>query len=231
MRILIINTKEYSIPGDWNELSKENLLNVCRIMLLDVDNNYKRILLFGYFTGMPYKQIYKLNKNTYAEIFSIFDYLFHQSRLTKNHFPEIGKMALKGPESGLTNFTFEQYFSQSESYYQMCLADANPENLDNLIFVMYNYKGNPDNNKELSALPENQKLAIFFFYQGSTNFIKHKFRDVFMANGAQKKQDGLEFARLVNCMNKGDVAKNELIKNTNLYEALIHLQLILSDGH
>jgi len=229
MRKLTVNEKEYLIPGEWNELKFLDLLEVCRIMLLPLDESYKRVMLLGYFSEIKYKELKHWSAVAFAETLSIFDYLFKESRLTKNPFPAIGKM--KGPEPGLTNFTFEQYFSESESYYYLTVKNGNGSDLDKLINVMYNYKGNANNEGNLLALSEVEKLAIFYYYQGCTGFIKFKFPEVFKKSGSDTKIDGLEFTRLVNSLNQGDMSKNEALKDTNLYEALIHLTSIISNSN
>lgn len=222
MRLFTVNEKEYSIPADWNELSKADLLEICRIMLLPLDEKYKRILIFGHFTGIPFVKMQNYEVLVLLEILSVLDYLFQESRLTKNHFGRMDKLV--GPEPGLTNFTFEQYFSDSEAYYTLCRTNKESDNLIKLINCMYNYK--QDIHPDLLKLSEVEKLAIFFYYEGCSAFIKFKFRAIFKSDGI-KSSDGLEFARFVNKLNKGDLSKNEQIKNTNLYEALTYLQSLI----
>jgi hypothetical protein len=218
-----INGKEYPLKSKWNELSKEDLLEICRIQLLDLDEPYKRLMIFKYLMGVDFQVIETLNPLALPEIMGLLNYLFKESHLTINHFPEIGTM--KGPEPGLTNFTFEQFFGYSEAYYYLVLKGASP---DDLINTMYNYNGNDENKNQLIGLSAPEKLAIFFYYQGCTSFIKLKFKSVF-SSAENKTPDGLEFTRLVNQLNNNDISRNEQIKSTNLYEALVHLQTII-DG-
>lgn len=224
MRLLKIDDKEYSIPGAWNELSKDQLLEVCRIMLLPLDENYKKIMLVGYFTGINFKLFSILPVDALPDIVGTVNYLFLPSRLTINNLPEIFGMI--GPEHALTNLTFEQFFNEAESYYYLSCKNKDGKNLDKLINTLYNYKGSAENESKLIGLFQAEKLAIFLFYEGCSNFIKNKFREVFK-NGESKKPDGLEFTRLINSLNNNDISRNEQIKNTNLYEALIHLQTII----
>lgn len=228
MKILSVENKDYKIPSSWNELSKKDLLEICNILLLPVDNNYKRCLILSYFTDISYNAMLKWDENSFPEVFKIFDYLFKDSRLTINYFNNIGKM--KGPEPGLSNFTFEQYFAESEAYYYLIKKNGSDNDLDSLINCMYNYNGTDENKRLLKNLKESEKLAIFFFYEGSSAFIKLKFKEIFSTSKTQNKTDGLDFIRLVNSINKGDLSKNILIKNSNLYEALTYLQNLINDG-
>jgi len=225
MKTLTVENKNFKLPSEWNELILTDLMEVCRVMLLPLDEKYKRMMLVGHFTDISYKAIRKWDENAIPEVLSTFDYIFTESRLTKNPFPEIGKM--KGPAPGLSNFTFTQYFSESEPYYYLICKNKNDNDLDSLINIMYNFNGNDENKGILKALPEVEKLAIFYYYEGSSAFVKHRFRDVFKGDDKAKKPDGLEFTRLINSMNQGDLSKNEQIKKTNLYEALIFMQNLI----
>lgn len=228
MKVLSINSTDYSIPSTWNELSKEQLLEMCHVILLPLDEKYKRLMMLGYFTNLSFKFLRTLPEETLPEILSIFDFLFKESRLTINHFAKLGNMV--GPEPGLTNFTFEQFFGESEAYYYLVCTQASDDDLNNLINCMYNYRGSAENTNIIKKLSNQDKLAIFFFYQGSSAFIKHKFKDVFKSGSDKTKPDGLEFTRLVNKINQGDLSKNEAIKKSNLYEALTYLQNLIIDG-
>jgi hypothetical protein len=228
-----INNKDYPIPSKWNELSKADLLEICRIQLLDLDESYKRLMILKHFIGLAYTEIETLDPLALPEILELFNYLFKESHLTINHIGNIAEML--SPEPGLTTFTFEQYFNQSEAYYYLVLKGSETKSnsdfselsdLDMLINTLYNYNGPKENHKAIVSIPEAEKLAIFYFYQGCTAFIKYKFHAVFKS-AESKAPDGLEFVRLVNSMNDGDISRNEKIKSTNLYEALTYLQTIL----
>jgi hypothetical protein len=222
MRIITIENKDYKIPGKWNELDRDQLLEVCRVLLLHLDKDYKKEMLFSYFTGLSYEKMRELGPTDLYYCLDVLDYLFRESKLSVNLLPEIEGM--KGPDSGLTNFTFGQYFGESEAYYQLVANNKSQDALDSLINTMYNYNGGHENNIVLKKLPEPTKLAIFFFYQGCSNFIRFKFGMLFKTVTGAGKADGLEFARLVNSLNGGDISKNGQIKDTNLYEALTFLQ-------
>jgi len=224
---LEINNNKYPLKSKWSELSKEDLLEICRIQLLPLDESYKRLMIFTYLTDIDYKKLQEIKPEALSEILELLNYLFKESRLLVNPFPEIGKM--KGPEPGLTNFTFEQFLGQSEPYYTLCLQNGKDEDMDNLIRVMYNYAGDEENNELLKSLYPAHKLAIYYYYQGCSAFIKLKFKSVFTSPSKNEKPDGLEFTRLVNQLNNNDISKNEKIKSTNLYEALTYLQTII-DG-
>lgn len=218
MKTIIFKNKEYPVKSSWNELSKDELLEICRIMLLPVSQNYQRLLILGFLTGISFKimQAYAQEFSS-AEVISITDYLFQPSKLTINHFPYIGSM--QGPSPGLQEFTFEQFFNDSESH-SLLAAKGNAESVDKLINCMYNYNGPESNFDTIKKLDEPTKLAIVLYYHGCSNFIKHKFKPVFDSGEKTAKTDGLEFVRLVNMLNQDDISKNEKIKRTNLYEAL-----------
>lgn len=220
MKTLGFEGNKYEIPSAWNDISTEqDLLELCRILLLPLDTKYKRFLIIGHFTGITFKQMNKISPTAITEILSVVDFVFLPSRLTINLLPEL--YGMKGPENGLTNFTFEQFFGFTEPYMYK-ISQGSTNDLDNLIGIMYNYNNNTDNTIIISRLTPSQKLAIYLFYQGCSNFIKNKFKHVF-ENSSGTAPDGLEFIRLVNKLNQGDISKNEKIKQTNIYEALSFL--------
>jgi hypothetical protein len=159
------------------------------------------------------------------EVMGIIDYLFQPSRLTINHFKDLN--GIKGPDDALTDFTLEQFLGHCEPYCYI-FSCGNNAALDMLIGGMYNFSGDEQVKQQLSSLDEPTKLAIFLFYNGCSNFIKNKFKNVF-GGKTEIKPDGLEFARLINSLNMGDISRNEQIKSTNLYEALIFMDKILSE--
>lgn len=228
MRTLSIDKKEYSIPGKWNELGKEDLLEYCRIQLTGMDEVYQRLMLLKYFTQLSFKEIEALPNETLPDILEIFDYLYQESKLTINHFKEIN--FLKGPDDALTDLTFEQYFGEAEQYSYMFIVYKNSDYLLKLIEVLYNFEKDETKSKAIKKLDEQVKLAIFLFYQGSSNFIKKKFSSIFSKTESIEQSDGLEFLRMVNNLNHGDISKNEAIKKTNLYEALTHLEKLIKES-
>jgi len=225
MRRLDIDDKVFLIPSKWNELSKEDLLEFCRIILLETTDKYRRFILLKHFTGLSYKRMHALPADSLPFIMSIFDYLFEESRLTINPMGDI--LGMKSPEPALTNFTFEQFLGYTEPY-AYSIAMGKWLDVDDLINAMYNFNGPDDKKQEIEQLSDIEKLAIFYFYNGCSNFIKQKFPLVFL--GGEKRKtvpDGLEFSRLVNSLNLGDVSKNISIKQNNLYETLEFLTSII----
>ena len=225
MKKLEINDKLYLLPSKWNELTKENLLEFCRIQLLDTKNSYRKFLLLNHFTGIPFKKMIILPKESLPAIFRIFDFLFEPSQLTINLMGDI--FGLKSPDPALTNFTFEQFLGHTEPY-AYSIAMGKWLDVDDLINAMYNFNGPGENHKKIETLTDVDKLAIYYFYMGCSNFIKHRFPLVFSGKEEKKtKPDGLEFARLVNSLNLGDVSKNANIKQNNLYESLQFLTSVI----
>ena len=220
MRKLEINGTIFPIPGKWNELSKEDLLEHCRLQLTGTDESYQRLILLQYFTKLKFKEIEALPPETLPEILAIFDFLYNESKLTVNHFKEIN--LLKGPDDALTDLTFEQFFGQAEQYNWLIFKYKQDNYLKNLIEVLYNWEKDKTKSKAIADLNEETKLAILLFYQGSSLYIKKKFSSIFNTAGSKTDEpdDGLSFLRMVNALNNGDVSKNEKIKKTNLYEAL-----------
>lgn len=226
MRILEINNILYKIPSKWSELTKKDLLEVCKIMLKPCHKKYQKFLLLKHFTGLNYSDMKRVPAEALPDVIALVEFLFQEPRLTKNHFPEL--KGLKGPDDGLTNFTFEQFLGQAEQY-NYSIAQGNYHHIDDLINVMYNYNGSDKDFEKLKKLPEEIKLAVYIFYQGCSWFIKKKFKAAFSGGTESKAQpDGLEFVRLVNSLNLNDVSKNEAIKQTNLYEALTYLTTLIN---
>jgi len=225
MTRLEINETLYLLPSKWNELTREQLLEFCRIQLLETTEDYRKFLMLSHLTGLKFKQLEAIPGGALPRVMSCLNFLFQDIWLTINLFGDIG--AMKSPEPALTNFTFAQFLGETEPYFYS-IQTGKWNDVDNLINSMYNFNGPAENKKIISAMTDAEKLAIMTFYNGCSNFIKKKFPAVFTKSETKTKPDGLEFVRLVNSLNLNDVSKNEAIKNSNLYEALTFLQGIIN---
>jgi len=228
MTRLEIDDTLHLIPNKWNELTKQDLLEFCRIQFLDTSEDYKKFLMLQHFTKLPFKKIEAIPGNSLPCVVSIVNYLFGESWLTINLIGDV--VGLKSPDPALTNFTFEQFLGQSEPYLYS-ISKGNSYDIDNLINTLYNYNGPDENKEKLKEISEAEKLGIILFYQGCSNFIKKRFPAVFTKSETKSKPDGLEFARLVNSLNLGDVSKNKNIKQNNLYESLEFLTQLINKNH
>jgi hypothetical protein len=225
MRKLEINNKTYLLPGKWNELSKDDLLKFCKINLMQINERIMRFVMLKYFTGLKWNTILTIPAKCLPDVLGIFDYLFEQSQLTINVIGDL--FGMKSPEPALQDFTFEQFLGQAEPYaYSIAMGKWN--DIDHLLNTLYNYNGTEKNSEKLKKLKEHEKLAIYYFYMGCSNFIKRKFPFIFSGSSDKKtKPDGLEFTRLVNSLNLGDVSRNNQIKENNLYESLQFLTTLI----
>jgi len=218
MTKLEINDKLHLLPSKWNELTREQLLEFCRVQLLETTEDYRKILMLKHFTGLDYDKLMEIPGGDLPRVLSRISFLFHEVQLTTNLLGDIEGMP--SPEPALTNFTFEQFLGYTEPYhYSIQVGKWN--DVDNLLNCMYNFNGPEANFKKIKALSEVEKLAVYYFYCGCSNFIHKKFKNVFTSSPEKRsKPDGMEFIRLVNSLNLGDVSKNSSIKTNNLYESL-----------
>ncbi|MEI7594510.1 MAG: hypothetical protein WCK02_02095 [Bacteroidota bacterium] len=170
--------------------------------------------------------------------------------LSNNRTTPISVLDIKGikyysPSDSLTNITLHEYIF-AETYYHKYAITGKVEYLDMLIATLYRPKSRecktflcdirePFNDfiiskraKEINRLNFNIKIAIKWFYEGSCSYIQTKFPEVFKPAPLGKKQDVFEgFMKLVNVLANNDLTKNELVRNANLYEALITLNELM----
>jgi len=241
MHTLTIFDKQFQVPGKWNELSKPQLLKIAELFSKKLKKEAFEILLISYFTGIKIENLNVIS-NSLPEIAQIFNFLQNKITLSKNYLPElkIKNKILFGPEDGLMNLTFEQFVIYSENAFAEYAKTEKVEVLNYFIATLYTYKQSVFNEKDIlsiqklvAKIPLSEKNAIVLFYVGCRNYLMDKYQELF-ANSKKdnsKNADPLAFLQLIDQLNNEDVAKNELIKTSKIYEVFYRLNEIVKQSN
>lgn len=234
MTLIEVGEKKHIVPSKWNELSKEQLLFICDLQSKDLKVKSFEIQLIKYM--LNYKSMKELEKIGALSIRAIakkFLFLQKDSKLTQNKLPTIklGRKTYKGPEQALSSLTSEQFFEHADNAYMRFVNKDEKDKfkyLNYLIACLYT-EGDKfdaskieDLEKKVERLATKYKYAILHYYSGSRSFVTQKFSYAF-SGAPGKKPDGLEYMRLNESLNDGDLTKNKELRKVNLYELLLKL--------
>jgi hypothetical protein len=239
------------LPGEWNELSTEQL--VFLIHLVDSRQTPEEIqlklLLFSLRAHVRKDSVsegayrftieietdgkaYDLSAEELSVVADIFSFLFvrHDGRvsidpsLTKNPFPtaSCGRRTVYGTAEGLSDITYEQFVMLLVYYRQM---QTSPEAIDDFLSVIYKSRSGKSHPEWMSELPGAVKTAAVWYFLGSLRFMAEKFPLTFSGEG---KADGSVFEsqmRVIDALASNDVTKKEIVKNALLYDALYTMEI------
>ncbi|MDR1716328.1 MAG: hypothetical protein LBS20_10825 [Prevotella sp.] len=238
----------FHLPGEWNELSTDQLLFLIELVGKNVpaEEIKLKLLLYCLKTRVRKRNIdfsyrlkirksyYDLSVEELYAISEIFDYLFiykdEQPQinplLVKNPFPVIraGWVKLYGPADGLTDYTYQQFMEL-----QIAQSEAGNSEKDIKKFISSMYRRKNGKKSRLFALvPNKKRIAILWFYIGCMNFLQEKFPLPFSGKGTSDIADGQ--MRIVDAMAKNDVTKKKKVRNADLYEAFYSMQIAAEES-
>ena len=162
MRKLQLNDTEFSLPGNWNELTPTQLLVLANMIIHDkmTVEEIKIKMLFtameahvthhkvnGTYTLVGRKNKFDLTSSEVLAMASIFDFLFVEtdkgmelrSKLTKNPYPILPckcSSRLVGPADGLADLTYEQAI-EAESFLYDFSKSKNPDDFCKFVSALY----------------------------------------------------------------------------------------------
>ncbi|RHJ83543.1 hypothetical protein [Parabacteroides sp. AM08-6] len=255
MRKISIGKKDYTVPGDWNEFTAEQLcflatvLNTrctgqevkLKLLLFCLEarvRRYKRADGNGFSLVLPGGNVW-LTPTQLSVLSTVFDFLFSETgkgveldiRLTRNPFPihVTNKMTLVGPDDALTNISYGQ-FIMLQSWQQQMKQDFEKA-LDSFLSVIWKdgMFTTCDDGKAVwfRDVEPAVKMVMFWYFIGSMRFIQEKFPRVF-PGGEGDGYDVFDMQqRIVDEMASGDVTKKDLVKQSLLYDALYTLEMAI----
>lgn len=145
-----------NMPIEWNQLTRMQILFVCRLYLAKLDFEEFRLRAFLRFTGvkalpkkiiknrMTYwlfkigKEKFTLDRHELTWFLKSADFLTHDSRLTANHFPSF-RLPLKrffGPSASCYNLTYLEFLHAEKCLYAYQKSN-NASFLNQLCAVLY----------------------------------------------------------------------------------------------
>lgn len=267
MNELTIDGIKMDYPSSWNELSLQQLREFAHLItqgynltelrtvflfkLLRIQRTAKQPFQFLIQVKRGRKK-FAISDDDFSMLVSSLDFIFSKkhdqpfvnSRLTKNHFPKVGKLC--GPSDACYNICFLEWHTAELEFarYNRLLEE---KYLDRLIATLYRpasgistkdveYNGDlrqPFNDhliddiaQETAKLPAITKYIIYLFYQGCRIGFIERFDRVFSKGDSETstKDKTPLFLQMTDELNLKDVTKNKEIHSTNIMEVLTRLQ-------
>lgn len=243
-----IENKTYNVPGDWNELTTEQLIALIRICMNE-QLTYVEIQL-KFFLHCVYGSVHKdigaglyeiktrngrhaLFADELAAVLSVFDYLFEingdgyrelSPRLVVNHFKSVqcGCRFLHGPNDAMDNITYDEFVWLQT--WQSQLND-NPDAMDEFINIIYKDRGGNRSLSNVRKISQTAKTGILWFYLGTMHFLEEKFPHVFSASGDANVNVFDNQQRIIDSLADGDVTKKKQVRDSLLYDALYSIEM------
>lgn len=265
------NHIDLKMPTEWNQLTRRQLLYVCRLFLIKLTEFEFKLRIFIRFTGitaLPIRKVagqvfYAFKKSgqvfwiSIPEIYSFIGsagFLMSDSHLTKNIFPRIRLLWKRfyGPSNSCYNITMLEYLHAEATLHRFMLT-RNITHLRTLCAVLYrpqvkNYNPNSpafngdrreafnDFNYQQRAkwfnfLSPRKVYAVYMFYAGCRNSLAEKYPAVFKGETKVSSEmvNPVDSIRgLILSLTNSDVTKIGLIENTLLWDAVAHLDSLIS---
>ena len=251
MRKLQLNDDVFLLPGEWNELTTEQLLHLIKLVgkKLSAEEIKLKMLLkilkarvHSYngadgkmlFVVKTEKKKYELSEEELYSITAIFDYLFIEENgaisinplITKNPFPvlKVNYEILEGAGEGLQDTTYERFIFLMTWFNQML---TEPERINDFIAVLYKSDDEKVKPKHFGKLPQEVKTALTWYYLGCLAFMAEKFPITFSGTGGSSSGRSVfeNQMRVVDALSGNDLTKKQIVKDSLLYDALFTLEI------
>jgi len=221
-------------PGNWNELTTNQLLFSASLFNRNFSKETFFVLIIQNFTGIKWDDFFKMPVTAITEISEKLKFLLEQPELTENKLKKIRikNKTIYGTENALLNVTFEQYFGHVEPAFAAYMNDEeNIEMLNYMISSLYAFesdtgKFNPDlipgNMDLMHKLQIKYKYAVLLFYLGCRDLLSSKFPKLF-SNKKIKGTNELAYFEMIENLNNENISNNNAVKESNIYEAFIRL--------
>jgi hypothetical protein len=237
MNTLILNKKEYPVPGTWNELTTDQIFDYVRILNSSLTKYQSFIALVLMLLNAKKKPVLvraMLSGLSRADIMSFkpLTEFLKDLTLTKNPLPyiRIGLTKYIGVSDELKNIAFWE-FVKADLHFQNYHKTNKIEHLNKLVAVLYrkrdktmtpespDYKGdlrqpyNDHNVAEREALfskiPFEKKFAVYLFYAGCRRKIVETYPNIFPAGTPKKGGRKRIWANVVKELAQGKITEFE----------------------
>ena len=251
-----IDGKTYSMPSDWNELTRKLVVFVSRLFqghLCMAD--FKLRALFD-FLSLKKKVIKRIHPEDAYFLCESLDFLFKEVSLTRNLLPVIrtGWRKCVGPSDAMMNCTFGE-FTMANSLLDSFSKTKEQKHLDEMVAVFYRprkwfwfirkaYSDNQDPRKKfvnrslkkrcqrISRLNYDIKYSIFLFFSGVLNSLPVLYPYVYQQNEDAGSADNGWASLIISLADgKTDDKSLETVMNSNLYNVFIGLNKKAKEYH
>lgn len=242
-----INDIVYRVPGEWNEVTQEQLIALVKItgnkelssmevqlkfFLHCVNGRVRKRIGNGLFSIKTKKARHILFTDEIASILEAFNWLFIDvdgskelsPLLTINHFKRLRSRlhVLYGPNDALDNITYDEFVWLQTWHSQL---DKNPAALDELVNVVYKTKAGRQKPACVRRMPIEIKTSILWMYLGTLKLLEFRFPRVFAGGGSGNENVFDNQQRLIDVLAKGDVTKKMQVRSSLLYDALYSMEM------
>jgi hypothetical protein len=214
MTIIEINKKLYTVPTAWDELSRQQLLEVSDILYACRDNvdDGSYLTLLKIITGMSWFRFFSTKPVDMEEFLYLTFFLVTDNGPVKNIIREHAGLA--GPDDDFNNITGDEFVFSEDQYFAFINSKHEDINaLNNLVAILYSEKKenydheiNPDgdvripfnqnlciyNSKHIiKKLELSFKLAVFYYYNGCRHKMIEENPDIFTGGAKETAKYGL----------------------------------------
>ena len=251
-----IDGKTYSMPSDWNELTRKQVVFVSRLFqgqLSMVD--FKLRALFGFLPVRP-KVLKRIHPEDAYFLSETLEFLFKEVSLTRNLLPVIrtGRRTCTGPSDAMMNCTFGE-FTRANSLLDAFAKTKEQKDLDELVAVLYRprkwfwfiRKAFTDNQdprqrfatrslktrcKRMTRVEYSIKYSVFLFFSGVMNSLPILYPYVYEQKGESGSEDNGWASLIISLADgKTDDKSLETVMNSNLYNVMIGLNKKAKEYH
>ena len=243
-----INGESFSLPSDWNELTRDQLLFISGLFRQKLTvPEFRLRVLFEFLRIKP-----KLRKLVHPEdahfLGETFGFLLKEVTLTRNPLPFIrqGFRKYHGPSDGLQNCTFGE-FTRANSLLDAFIRSGDQKYFDEIVAVFYRpakwfwfirkrFTDNEDPRKRFSSLAHRKrsqrfssldpqvKYVVYLFFSGVLNSLPGLYPYVYQQKDNESEQDNSWATLIISLANgKTDDRSLESVMNSNLHNVLIGL--------
>ncbi len=246
----------FSMPSEWNELTKQQGLFVSRLFQQQISIvDFKLRALFDFLPVRP-KVIKRIHPEDVHLLCESIDFLLKEVSLTRNPLPEIGTGHRRyiGPSDAMMNCTFGE-FTMAHSLLDSFSKTKEQKYLDELAAVLYrpknwfwfirkNFTDNQDPRKKyanrtlksrsrrFAKLDYIVKYSVFLFFSGVLNSLPGLYPYVYQDHGDSGNEDSGWASLIISLADgKTDDKSLETIMNSNLYNVMIGLNKKAKEYH
>ena len=251
-----IDGKTYSMPSNWNELTRKQVLFVSRLFQGQLTMaDFKLRALFD-FLSVKSKVIKRIHPEDAFFLCETLDFLFSEVSLTSNLLPvfRIGIRKYLGPSNAMMNCTFGE-FTMANSLLDTFAKTKEQKYLDEMVAVLYRprrwfwfiLKGFTDNQdprqrfasrslktrcKRMATVDYSTKYSVFLFFSGVLNSLPVLYPYVYKQKGDAGSEDNGWASLIISLADgKTDDKSLETVMNSNLYNVLIGLNKKSKEYH
>jgi len=237
MHNLKYRTYDVIYPSCWNEINKQQLLFISQLYLSEMGQEQFNVIAMQNFTKIKWQDFFEIPQECFIEFDKTLEWMHKSSELTVNLLPIVAckDEIFYGPEDTILNFTFEQFFGHTEPAFTNYFKTNKIEWLDYLFSSIYSFNKNKEFvlkkiDKNISAvkeLPIKYKQAALLYYIGCRDLITNKFPSLFKKKRSVGKASDMHYFQMVENLNNKNLANNEKVKKSNIWEALTRLDAML----